>query len=270
MRKNVASQIIGAQMNSRTDGSPLTSAVSISVVGDNGAAAAGGGTLAHKGDGYWSYVPTQAETNYVHVAFTFTHASGVNQTVQAYPVAYNYGDAVRLGITALPNAAADAAGGLPISDAGGLDLDTLLTRLDAAMSTRATPAQVAAELATYDAPTRAELTSDINSVIALLPASLSGGRIRAVVELINVGVVDATALATNAVDEIVAAVLAGIIEGTVTLKQSLQLSNAAAAAKLSGAATTTATLRNLADTIDRIVATVDADGNRTAVARTFE
>lgn len=35
-------------------------------------------------------------------------------------------DAVRGGMTALPNAAADAAGGLAISDAGGLDLDTKL------------------------------------------------------------------------------------------------------------------------------------------------
>ena len=35
-------------------------------------------------------------------------------------------DAVRGGMTALPNAAADAAGGLPISDAGGLDIDTQL------------------------------------------------------------------------------------------------------------------------------------------------
>jgi hypothetical protein len=35
-------------------------------------------------------------------------------------------DAVRGGMTALPNAAADAGGGLPISDAGGLDLDTQL------------------------------------------------------------------------------------------------------------------------------------------------
>ena len=38
-------------------------------------------------------------------------------------VAYDPFDTVRLGLTALPNAAADAAGGLPISDAGGLDLD---------------------------------------------------------------------------------------------------------------------------------------------------
>ena len=39
---------------------------------------------------------------------------------------YDPNDSVRLGLTALPNAAADAAGGLPISDAGGLDLDTKL------------------------------------------------------------------------------------------------------------------------------------------------
>lgn len=41
-------------------------------------------------------------------------------------VAYNPYDAVRLGLSALPSAAADAVGGLPISDAGGLDLDSKL------------------------------------------------------------------------------------------------------------------------------------------------
>ena len=55
-------------------------------------------------------------------------------------VSYNPFDGVRLGLTALPNAAADAAGGLPISDAGGLDLDTLIGRLDAAISTRSSHA----------------------------------------------------------------------------------------------------------------------------------
>jgi len=39
------------------------------------------------------------------------------------------------------------------------------------------------------------------------------------------------------------------------------------AAKVSGASTTTFTIRDLADTKDRIVVTVDADGNRTAVTR---
>ncbi|HDZ20955.1 hypothetical protein LCGC14_0878540 [marine sediment metagenome] len=41
--------------------------------------------------------------------------------------AMDFDDAVRGGMTALPNAAADAAGGLPISDAGGLDLDAMNT-----------------------------------------------------------------------------------------------------------------------------------------------
>ena len=41
-------------------------------------------------------------------------------------VSFDPHDSVRMGMTALPNAAADGAGGLPISDAGGLDLDTKL------------------------------------------------------------------------------------------------------------------------------------------------
>ena len=41
-------------------------------------------------------------------------------------VTYDPFDSVRMGMTALPNAAADAAGGLPISDAGGLDVDAIL------------------------------------------------------------------------------------------------------------------------------------------------
>lgn len=39
-------------------------------------------------------------------------------------------DSTRAGMTALPAAAADAAGGLPISDAGGLDLDTLYSTIE--------------------------------------------------------------------------------------------------------------------------------------------
>ena len=45
-------------------------------------------------------------------------------------VAFDPFDTVRLGLTALPNAVVDNAGGLPISDAGGLDMDNLQTDLD--------------------------------------------------------------------------------------------------------------------------------------------
>ena len=46
----------------------------------------------------------------------------------------NYSVTRGLAGTALPAAAADAAGGLPISDAGGLDLDTYIKRLEATIT----------------------------------------------------------------------------------------------------------------------------------------
>ena len=65
--------------------------------------------------------------------------------------------------------------------------------------------------------------------------------------------------------EIAAEVFASTVESGHTLKQSLRLILAALAGKLSGAAGTTITIRNAGDTKNRIVATVDADGNRSAV-----
>lgn len=50
-----------------------------------------------------------------------TNMAPVNLEIQLTSV--NFNDAVRGGMTALPNANADAAGGLIISDAGGLDAD---------------------------------------------------------------------------------------------------------------------------------------------------
>ncbi len=50
-----------------------------------------------------------------------------------------------------------------------------------------------------------------------------------------------------------------------TMEQTLKLILASAAAKLSGAATTSVVIRAADDSKDRISATVDADGNRSAV-----
>lgn len=55
------------------------------------------------------------------------------------------------------------------------------------------------------------------------------------------------------------------VEGTRTVRGALRLILSALAGKLSGAATTTVTIRDADDTKNRITATVDADGNRTAV-----
>jgi len=80
------------------------------------------------------------------------------------------------------------------------------------------------------------------------------------------GAVSADALATDAVTEITDAILALVIETGLTLKNAMRVIAAAAAGKLSGAATTTVVVRNAAaDSKDRITATVDADGNRSAI-----
>lgn len=57
------------------------------------------------------------------------------------------------------------------------------------------------------------------------------------------------------------------VDGATTARESMRLQNAALGGKASGLATATAVFRDLADTKDRITATVDADGNRTSVAR---
>jgi hypothetical protein len=59
--------------------------------------------------------------------------------------------------------------------------------------------------------------------------------------------------------------LANGIETSITPRQALRLILAASAGKLSGAATTTVTIRNVGDSKARITATVDADGNRSDV-----
>lgn len=59
--------------------------------------------------------------------------------------------------------------------------------------------------------------------------------------------------------------LLDVIEGTLDHQEVMRVLMAAAAGKLSGAATTNVKMRDQADTKDRIDATVDANGNRTAV-----
>ena len=85
MKKNVASQSIGAEMITAADGTAFTGTVTVLITIDNGTQSASGGTApAHEGNGYHSYTPTQAETNGDHIAFTFTGTGAVPATVQVF------------------------------------------------------------------------------------------------------------------------------------------------------------------------------------------
>lgn len=66
-------------------------------------------------------------------------------------------------------------------------------------------------------------------------------------------------------ESIASAVWSEAIEGTITAAELVKLISAALAGKISGAGTSTVTIRDVNDTTNRIVATVDANGNRTAV-----
>lgn len=89
MRKNVAGQVIGAQLVSATDGSAFTGAVTVFVTGDAGTQAMGSGACTHEGNGYHTYAPAQAETNYTIIAFTFTGSGAVPVTVQVFTTGYD-------------------------------------------------------------------------------------------------------------------------------------------------------------------------------------
>lgn len=99
------------------------------------------------------------------------------KTIDIDLVRYNPQDSVRLGLTALPNAAADAAGGLPISDAGGLDLDAQIgTDIDAILVDTGT---------TLD---------------GRIPAALVSGRIDASVGAVAANAITAASIAAGAID----------------------------------------------------------------------
>jgi hypothetical protein len=89
MQKNVASQKIGAQLVSATDGSAFTGSVTVAVTVDAGTQATGSvgsGACTHEGGGYHTYAPAQAETNGDLIAFTFSGTGAVPVTVQVYTV----------------------------------------------------------------------------------------------------------------------------------------------------------------------------------------
>lgn len=96
MYRNVASQSVSAQLISKTSGEPITTGTTtVYVTKAAGTQGQGSGTVAHEGNGEWSYQPSQTETDAGHVAFTFVNSDAINVTVNVYPVVLNdYADAL--------------------------------------------------------------------------------------------------------------------------------------------------------------------------------
>lgn len=122
MKKNVASQSIGCQMISSSDGSNFTGAVTVYITGDNGTqtqGSVGSGLCTHEGNGYHSYSPSQSETNYDHIAFTFMGTGAISVTVQVFTITDTSG--ITELLTRIPDAVPGEAGGIFIA---GVNADT--------------------------------------------------------------------------------------------------------------------------------------------------
>jgi hypothetical protein len=104
------------------------------------------GGFIHISDGYYRLdLPDAAVAtgvDYVDVGGTVTGMVVIGGRIRLTD--FDLSDSVRGGLTALPNAAADAAGGLAISDAGGLDLDGLNTNVSAILADTGTDGVVVA------------------------------------------------------------------------------------------------------------------------------
>jgi hypothetical protein len=165
-------------------------------------------------------------------------------------VAYDPQDSVRAGLTALPNAAAAATGGLPTVDANDavkvqsgtganqISLSSGLVGLQTDQAVNVTKVNGTSQ-------TAVDIGNKLDATVSSRLASASYS-------------------APPSAATIAAAVFATVIETGFDLTAWLRLAGAALFGK-AAIGTTTATFRDTSDTADRITATVDADGNRTVV-----
>lgn len=176
MRKNVASQVVGAQLVSAADGSAFTGSVTVRVTGDGGTQATGSvgsGACTHEGNGFHTYNPAQAETNYDHVAFTFTGSGAIPVTVQIYTTFPQTGDSfARIGAPVGASISADVAAVKTQTAAIETDTQDIQGRIPAALVSGRIDASVGAMAANVmtAAAAAADLTTELQSGLATAAA----------------------------------------------------------------------------------------------------
>lgn len=175
------------------------------------------------------------------------------------------GDAfARLGAPAGASVSADVAAVKAETASIQVDTDNIQTRLPAALVGGRMDSSVGAMAA--NTFTASALAADAVTEIQSGLSTLDAAGVRSAVGLASANLdtqLDALPTATENADALLDR--ANGIETGVTLRQAQRLQLSANVGKLSGAATTTVSIRDTADSKNRIVATVDASGNRTAV-----
>lgn len=283
-RKNVAGQVIHFQgVDSATGGikSGVTWTVRRCI---DGTFAAGGGTVTEDGTtGWYKYAMSQADTNGNNIGFNFTGTGAIPQTVNIITTAADPTDAVRLGLTALPNANAEAAGGLYTRGTGAGQINQ---PADGQVDVNAVKVGGTTQ-------TAGDIIADTNDIQARLPAALVSGRIDSSVGAMAANVLTSTAINDDAITDAkvasdvtiasvtgsVGSVTAGVTVATNNDKTGYSLSAAAVQAiwdALTSALTTAGSIGKwILDKLDVVVSTrlaaasytapLDAAGTRSAI-----
>lgn len=119
-RKNVAGQFLYFGLVNASTGAAVTGAtVTAKRTIDGGSQASCTGTVNEPGLGQYELAMSQADTNGNNIGFLFTASGAVPVSISVVTTAANPSDSVRFGLTALPNVAAGANGGLPLGNASG-------------------------------------------------------------------------------------------------------------------------------------------------------
>jgi hypothetical protein len=289
MLKNTASQKIQLFAFTVATGAAKTgdaANITAYVSKDYGAVTVLGDTSATEMDatnapGWYMFDLTQAETNADTLLFTAKSAtSGV--AVVGRPVATSgpaqTGDSyARLGAPAGASVAADVAAVKAVLPAA-----LVSGRIDASVGAMAANVLTATAIAT-DAITDAKVAADVTiASVTGAVGSVSGavGSVTGAVGSVTAAVTltaaydaaktaaqagDAMALTSGERTTLAGVIFASVVEGTTTFVQVVRGFAAALLGKASGMDSSTAVFRDLGDTKNRISATTDASGNRTAV-----
>lgn len=288
--KNAASPpALFAGVVNATDGAPITVGVAAKYSTGAGAQAAGLGTCQHEGNGQWSYTPTQAETNVIAFGIQFYHADAVGD-----------GPTISVVTTADVAQTGDVYAQVGVAGAGLTALgDTRLANLDAAVSTRSTYAggAVASVTGAVGSVTGAvgSVTGNVGGNVVGSVGSVAGNVVGSVgsVTGLTASNLDATvssrAVAGNAMTLTAAydaaktaaqageaaAAVAGLstfapatdeVETGITWAEWAKVLGSVLAGVASGGGTTTVVFKALDNSgTTRVTATVDANGNRSAV-----
>jgi hypothetical protein len=173
-RKNVASQYLYFEAVNASTGAAMTGLTIASFTKkrsiDGGAQADCTGTISEVGTGQYVLALSQADINGNNIGFSFGYSGMVPVSFCVLTTAADPTDAVHFGLSSLPNAAAEASGGLPT--------------LSAAQASNGT------------------IQANVHRWLTATPNALQSGRVDGYLGAVAAGVIAAASFAANALDAV--------------------------------------------------------------------